>query len=320
MGKQKETREEKMSRIQEKLLSSTSEIFSSGKYAEYIRTMAKFPNYSINNCILIASQCPTATLVCGYKKWQTEFNRTVNKDEHGIMILAPTKRKAQVTELLFDENQHPILDETGKQKTEVVTKEYSSFQPVYVFDYQQTSGDPIPSLVTLLDAAVDGYESLKNVLEEISPVPITFEKIDGSANGYYSPGEQKIVVKQGLSELQSVKTMIHEIAHATFGHGSKDDKWDRKTKEVQAESVAYWVTSMLGLDTSEYSFGYIAGWSSNKEVTELKENLEIIKSTADKLSSEIETRLRALQKVQENTNLEEPPKEDLDLTPRKKCR
>ncbi len=315
MKAQKETREEKMSRIQEQLLTSTSEIFSSGKYEEYIQTMAKFPHYSINNCILIASQCPTATLVCGYKKWQSEFNRTVNKDEHGIMILAPTKRKAKVKELLFDENQHPILDENGNQKTEVVTKEYSSFQPVYVFDYQQTSGDPIPSLVTLLDSSVNGYESLRMILEEVSPVPISFEAIDGSANGFYSPREQRIVVKEGLSELQSVKTMIHEIAHATFGHGGKDDKWDRQTKEVQAESVAYWVTSMLGLDTSEYSFGYIAGWSSSKEVSELKENLEIIKNTADKLSSEIESRLRALQKVEETEKTE-----DVDLTPRKKGR
>ncbi len=315
MKAQKETREEKMSRIQELLLTSTSEIFSSGKYEEYIQTMAKFPHYSINNCILIASQCPTATLVCGYKKWQSEFNRTVNKDEHGIMILAPTKRKAKVKELLFDENQHPILDENGNQKTEVVTKEYSSFQPVYVFDYQQTSGDPIPSLVTLLDSSVNGYESLRMILEEVSPVPISFEAIDGSANGFYSPREQRIVVKEGLSELQSVKTMIHEIAHATFGHGGKDDKWDRQTKEVQAESVAYWVTSMLGLDTSEYSFGYIAGWSSSKEVSELKENLEIIKNTADKLSSEIECRLRALQKVEETEKTE-----DVDLTPRKKGR
>lgn len=301
MKTQSETREEKMSQIQEKLISSTTEIFSSGKYEEYIKTMAKFPQYSINNCILIASQCPTATLVCGYKKWQTEFNRTVNKNEHGIMILAPIKRKMKVKELLFDENQHPILDERGKQKTEEVMREYSSFHPVYVFDYQQTSGDPLPSLVSLLDQTVDGYDLLRKVLEEISPVPISFEKMDVSANGYYSPKEQRIVIKEGLSELQTVKTMIHEIAHATFGHGGKEDKWDKKTKEVQAESVAYWVTSMLGLDTSEYSFGYIAGWSSDKEVTELKENLEIIKSTADKLSDEIESRLRMVELVKDES-------------------
>ena len=148
----KETREEKMSKIQERLLSSTKEIFESEKYAEYIATMAKFPHYSINNCILIASQCPTASLVCGYKKWQTDFNRTVNKNEHGIMIIAPIKFKTDVEEPMFDENARPVLDENGRQKKEVVKREFQSFRPAYVFDLQQTSGDPIPTLATLLDA------------------------------------------------------------------------------------------------------------------------------------------------------------------------
>lgn len=311
MKKAKETREEKMSRIQEQLLTSTKEIFESEKYAEYISTMAKFPHYSINNCILIASQCPTASLVCGYKKWQTEFNRTVNKNEHGIMIIAPVKYKADVEEPVFDENARPVLDENGKQKKEVVKKEFQGFRPAYVFDLQQTSGEPIPTLATLLDASVDDFETLKEIVIKVSPVPVEFSKDTGSANGYYSPTEQKIVIKEGLPELQTIKTMIHECAHASLGHGGEEDKWDRETKEVQAESVAYWVASMLNLDTSDYSFGYIAGWSKDKEVSELKENLELIKTTADDISSKIEEELiRRKEEVQES-----------DVTPaRKKCR
>lgn len=287
----KETREEKMSKIQEKLLSSTKEIFESEKYAEYIATMAKFPHYSINNCILIASQCPTASLVCGYKKWQTDFNRTVNKNEHGIMIIAPIKFKTDVEEPMFDENARPVLDENGRQKKEVVKREFQSFRPAYVFDLQQTSGDPIPTLATLLDASVDDFEELKEIVMKVSPVPVEFSADTGGANGYYSATQKKIVIKEGLPELQTIKTMIHECAHARLGHGGEDDKWDRESKEVQAESVAYWVASMLNLDTSDYSFGYIAGWSKNKEVSELKENLELIKTTADEISSLIEEEL-----------------------------
>ena len=280
-----------MSKIQERLLSSTKEIFESEKYAEYIATMAKFPHYSINNCILIASQCPTASLVCGYKKWQTDFNRTVNKKEHGIMIIAPIKFKTDVEEPMFDENARPVLDENGRQKKEVVKREFQSFRPAYVFDIQQTSGDPIPTLATLLDASVDDFEELKEIVMKVSPVPVEFSADTGGANGYYSATQKKIVIKEGLPELQTIKTMIHECAHARLGHGGEDDKWDRESKEVQAESVAYWVASMLNLDTSDYSFGYIAGWSKNKEVSELKENLELIKTTADEISSLIEEEL-----------------------------
>lgn len=292
MKKERESREEKMDKIQEQLVQSVREIFESEKYAEYLSTMAKFPNYSINNCILIASQCPTASYVCGYKKWQTDFNRFVNKNEHGIMIIAPVKYKADVEELVYDNDKHPVIDVNGNQKKETVTREFKSFRPVYVFDLQQTSGDPLPTLATLLDEAVDDYEQLKDVLETISPVPVTYEPIPGGANGFFSPSEQRIVVKEDLPELQTIKTLIHEISHATLGHGGEEDKWDRKSKEVQAESVALWVTSMLNLDCSNYSLGYIAGWSSDKEVPELKENLELIKSTADQISSSIEAELQ----------------------------
>ena len=285
------SREEKMGAIQKKLEDGVKEIYSSEKYREYIRAMSKFPNYSINNCILIASQMPDASLVCGFKRWQKDFNRTVNKGERGIMILAPMKGKTEIEEEVFDENNKAVVDADGNQVTETVVREYQFFRPVYVFDVSQTAGDPVPTLATELDETVDSFEELKTVLETVSPVPISFEHIRGSANGYFSPNEKRIVIDDALPQLQMLKTMIHEIAHASLGHGSKEDKWDKQTKEVQAESVAYWVSQLLGFDTSEYSFGYISGWSRNKEVSELKENLDIIKKTADSISKNIEESL-----------------------------
>lgn len=317
MSRERVSREERMSQIQEKLEAGVREIFDSEKYKDYISTMAKFPHYSINNCILIVSQCPEASHVCGYKKWQTDFNRVVNRNEHGIMIIAPMTYKADVEEAVFDSENHPVLDSNGKQVTETVTREFQGFRPAYVFDVSQTSGDPLPTLATMLSGGVEDFEKMKDILIAISPVPISFEDITGGANGYFSPATQSIVVKEGMSELQTIKTMIHEIAHATLGHGGKDDKWDRETKEVQAESVAYWVTQMVGLDTSDYSFGYISGWSKDREVTELKENLDLIKTTADKISADLE---RELSKNVEQTEDLKPEEEQAEQTKRKKVR
>lgn len=317
MSRERVSREERMSQIQEKLEAGVREIFDSEKYKDYISTMAKFPHYSINNCILIVSQCPEASHVCGYKKWQTDFNRVVNRNEHGIMIIAPMTYKADVEEAVFDSENHPVLDSNGKQVTETVTREFQGFRPAYVFDVSQTSGDPLPTLATMLSGGVEDFENMKDILIAISPVPISFEKITGGANGYFSPATQSIVVKEGMSELQTIKTMIHEIAHATLGHGGKDDKWDRETKEVQAESVAYWVTQMVGLDTSDYSFGYISGWSKDREVTELKENLDLIKTTADKISADLE---RELSKSIEQTEDLKPGVEQAEQAKRKKVR
>ena len=317
MSRERVSREERMSQIQEKLEAGVREIFDSEKYKDYISTMAKFPHYSINNCILIVSQCPEASHVCGYKKWQTDFNRVVNRNEHGIMIIAPMTYKADVEEAVFDSENHPVLDSNGKQVTETVTREFQGFRPAYVFDVSQTSGDPLPTLATMLSGGVEDFENMKDILIAISPVPISFEKITGGANGYFSPATQSIVVKEGMSELQTIKTMIHEIAHATLGHGGKDDKWDRETKEVQAESVAYWVTQMVGLDSSDYSFGYISGWSKDREVTELKENLDLIKTTADKISADLE---RELSKSIEQTEDLKPGVEQAEQAKRKKVR
>ena len=317
LSKERISREEKMSQIQEKLEAGVREIFESGKYEDYIATMAKFPHYSINNCILIVSQCPEASHVCGYKKWQTDFNRVVNRNEHGIMIIAPITYKADVEEPVYDAQSHPVLDSSGKQVTETVTREFQGFRPAYVFDVSQTSGEPLPTLANMLQDGVEDFERLRDVLIAISPVPISFEVISGGANGYFSPASQCIVVNVGMSELQTIKTMIHEIAHATLGHGGKEDKWDRETKEVQAESVAYWVTQMLGLDTSYYSFGYISGWSKDREVTELKENLDLIKTTADKISADLE---RELSKSVEKEEFLEVEQKEVLQAKRKKVR
>ena len=323
MKKPKVSREEKMSLIQEKLETGVREIFESEKYQKYIRTMAKFPNYSINNCILIASQRPDASYVCGYKTWQTEFNRTVNRNESGIMIIAPVKYKADVEEPVYDENSHPVIGEDGKQKMEKVSKEFQGFRPAYVFDVEQTSGEPLPSLVHLLQGGVRDFEIIKEALIAISPVPVTFEAISSGANGFYSPSEKRIVVKDDLPELQTIKTLIHEIAHAELGHGSEGDKFDRKTKEVQAESVAFWVAAMIGddggLDTSDYSFGYISGWSKDKEVSELKESLDLIKETADRISSNLGSKLEELQKELQ-TEVKEEITESSSEVKRKKSR
>jgi len=172
-------------------------------------------------------------------------------------------------------------------------------------------------LANMLEAGVDDFETMRDVLIAISPVPISFEEIKGGANGYFSPAGQCIVVRNDMSQLQTIKTVIHEIAHATLGHGSKEDKWDRETKEVQAESVAYWVAQMLGLDTSEYSFGYISGWSKDREVTELKENLDLIKTTADKITADLE---RELSKMVEREEQLEAEQEELSQGPKKKIR
>ncbi len=317
MSKERVSREERMSQIQEKLEAGVREIFESGKYEDYIATMSKFPHYSINNCILIVSQCPEATHVCGYKKWQTDFNRVVNRNEHGIMIIAPITYKADVEEPVYDAESHPVVDANGKQVTETVTKEFQGFRPAYVFDVSQTSGEPLPTLANMLSGSVEDFEQMRDVLIAISPVPISFEEISGGANGYYSPASQCIVVKADMSQLQTIKTMIHEIAHATLGHGGKEDKWDRETKEVQAESVAFWVAQMMGLDTSDYSFGYISGWSKDREVTELKENLDLIKTTADKITSDLEKELS--KKVDKTESLEEVS-EEVAQNKRKKVR
>ena len=295
-----------MDSIMQSLESGVEELFTSNRYQEFLKTMAKFHNYSFNNTMLIAMQRPDATLVTSYKNWQS-MGRQVMKGEKGITIIAPAPYKKMKEKEVLDENQRPIMGTDGKPKTEQVEVTVPHFKAVTVFDIAQTSGEPIQTLAPeLLTAAVQDFDSFMQAIQKISPVPIRFDEIDGNANGYYHNADKEIVIKKGLSESQTLKTAIHETAHAKLHDKeimeSLGVEKDRLTKEVEAESVAYCVCSSFGLDTSDYSFPYIAGWSSSREMKELKASMDVIRKTAgemiDQLTEELEIILEEKQKTE----------------------
>lgn len=295
-----------MDSIMQSLKSGVEELFTSNRYQEFLKTMAKFHNYSFNNTMLIAMQRPDATLVTSYKNWQS-MGRQVMKGEKGITIIAPAPYKKMKEKEVLDENQRPIMGTDGKPKTEQVEVTVPHFKAVTVFDIAQTSGEPIQTLAPeLLTAAVQDFDSFMQAIQKISPVPIRFDEIDGSANGYYHNADKEIVIKKGLSESQTLKTAIHETAHAKLHDReimeSLGVEKDRLTKEVEAESVAYCVCSSFGLDTSDYSFPYIAGWSSSREMKEMKASMDVIRKTAgemiDQLTEELEIILEEKQKTE----------------------
>ena len=295
-----------MDSIMQSLESGVEELFTSNRYKEFLKTMAKFHNYSFNNTMLIAMQRPDATLVTSYKNWQS-MGRQVMKGEKGITIIAPAPYKKMKEKEVLDENQRPIMGTDGKPKTEQVEVTVPHFKAVTVFDIAQTSGEPIQTLAPeLLTAAVQDFDSFMQAIQKISPVPIRFDEIDGNANGYYHNADKEIVIKKGLSESQTLKTAIHETAHAKLHDKeimeSLGVEKDRLTKEVEAESVAYCVCSSFGLDTSDYSFPYIAGWSSSREMKEMKTSMDVIRKTAgemiDQLTEELEIILEEKQKTE----------------------
>ena len=295
-----------MDSIMQSLESGVEELFTSNRYQEFLKTMAKFHNYSFNNTMLIAMQRPDATLVTSYKNWQS-MGRQVMKGEKGITIIAPAPYKKMKEKEVLDENQRPIMGTDGKPKTEQVEVTVPHFKAVTVFDIAQTSGEPIQTLAPeLLTAAVQDFDSFMQAIQKISPVPIRFDEIDGNANGYYHNADKEIVIKKGLSESQTLKTAIHETAHAKLHDKeimeSLGVEKDRLTKEVEAESVAYCVCSSFGLDTSDYSFPYIAGWSSSREMKEMKASMDVIRKTAgemiDQLTEELEIILEEKQKTE----------------------
>lgn len=284
--------------ITEKLERGVYELFESGKYKAYLSSMSKFHNYSLNNTILISMQKPDATLVAGYQAWKKNHGRQVKRGEKGIKIIAPAPYKVKAERDVIDPNtQKAVLDADGKPKKETVEIERPSFRVATVFDVSQTEGKEIPTLgVEELTGSVDGYGKFLTALEQTSPVPVSFEDITGGAKGYFHTAENRIAIQEGMSEIQTVKTLIHEMAHATLHAGKDREKFDTRTKEVQAESVAYTVCQHYGIETSDYSFGYIAGWSNGKETAELKASLETIRSTSSDLISQIEGHLLDLQK------------------------
>lgn len=285
------TREERLQEITDKLEKGIGELFQSGRYAEYLAVMAKFHNYSYGNILLIMAQCPGASQVAGYNDWKRKFGRQVKRFAKGIKILAPCPYKQRLETTKVDPaTQKPIIGADGQPETVVREVRKTYYKTVTVFDVQQTTGKPLPELASELNGEVAGYEKLLAKLVSISPMPVEFSELSGSTKGYCSYLEQRIVVKEGMSQTQTLKTLVHEICHAKCHSpealAAADGK-SRQTREVEAESVAYVVCQNLGIDTSDYSFGYIAGWSANKELPELKASLAFIRSQAAEIIDSI---------------------------------
>ena len=302
---------ERMKEITDRLETGIQELFESERYKAYLTTMSKFHSYSFNNTLLIAMQ--GGQLVAGYNKWRDDFHRNVKKGEKAIKILAPAPFKAKKEVQKLDAQGRPVMGKDGKPVTEVQEIQVPAFKIVSVFDVSQTEGEPLPSIgVEELTGSVERYGEFFKALEQTSPVPIGFEDIPGGSHGYYHLTEKRIAIQEGMSELQTLKTAIHEIAHSKL-HAidpeapaiEQADRPDSRTREVQAESVAYAVCQHYGLDTSDYSFGYVAGWSSGKDLKELKASLETIRATAHELITTIDGHLAQLQKERQ-TQQEQP--------------
>ena len=321
---------DKLKEITDRLEQGIMELFDSDRYKEYLRVMSKFHNYSFNNTLLIAMQKPDASLVAGFQSWKNNFKRNVVKGEKGIKILAPSPFKIkQEMEKIDPATQKPVIGADGKPVKEEKEITIPAFKVVSVFDISQTEGKELPDIaVDMLTGDVECFKDVFAALEKTSPVPIGFEKIEGNSHGYYHLEEKRIAIDEGMSELQTIKTAIHEIAHAKLHdidpNAPKEEQAgrpDRRTREVQAESVAYAVCQHYGLDTSDYSFGYVAGWSSGRELDELKSSLETIRSTAAEIINSIDEHLQEIQKerdkeqAQKGTTIEaaEPDKDTFSI-------
>ena len=313
---------EKLKEITDRLEQGITELFESERYREYLRVMSKFHNYSFNNTLLIAMQKPDASLVAGFSAWKNNFGRNVMKGQKGIKIIAPSPYKVkQEMKKIDPHTQQPIIGKDGKPVTEEKQITIPAYKVVSVFDVSQTEGKELPDIaVDELTGDVERYRDFFAALEKTSPVPIGFEQIPGSSHGYYHLEDKRIAIQEGMSELQTLKTAIHEIAHAKLHdidlnapENEQQPRVDRRTREVEAESVAYTVCQHYGLDTSDYSFGYVAGWSSGRELSELKSSLETIRSAAAEIINSIDETLAELSKAQDKEQTagqEQPDKEE----------
>ena len=313
---------EKLKEITDRLEQGITELFESERYREYLRVMSKFHNYSINNTLLIAMQKPDASLVAGFSACKNNFGRNVMKGQKGIKIIAPSPYKVkQEMKKIDPHTQQPIIGKDGKPVTEEKEITIPAYKVVSVFDVSQTEGKELPDIaVDELTGDVERYRDFFAALEKTSPVPIGFEQIPGSSHGYYHLEDKRIAIQEGMSELQTLKTAIHEIAHAKLHdidlnapENEQQPRVDRRTREVEAESVAYTVCQHYGLDTSDYSFGYVAGWSSGRELSELKSSLETIRSAAAEIINSIDETLAELSKAQDmeqTAGQEQPDKEE----------
>ena len=313
---------EKLKEITDRLEQGITELFDSERYKEYLRVMSKFHNYSFNNTLLIAMQKPDASLIAGFSAWKNNFGRNVMKGQKGIKILAPSPFKIKKElEKIDPQTGKAFIGKDGKPVTEEKEITIPAYKVVSVFDVSQTEGKELPDIaVDELTGDVDRYKDFFAALEKTSPVPIAFENIEGGSHGYYHLEDKRIAINEGMSELQTLKTAIHEIAHAKLHdidlNAPKDEQQphiDRRTREVEAESVAYTVCQHYGLDTSDYSFGYVAGWSSGRELSELKSSLETIRSAAAEIINSIDENLAELQKAQDKEQTagqEQPTREE----------
>ena len=313
---------EKLKEITDRLEQGITELFDSERYREYLRVMSKFHNYSFNNTLLIAMQKPDASLVAGFSAWKNNFGRNVIKGQKGIKIIAPSPYKVkQEMKKIDPHTQQPIIGKDGKPVTEEKEITIPAYKVVSVFDVSQTEGRELPDIaVNELTGDVERYRDFFAALEKTSPVPIGFEQIPGSSHGYYHLEDKRIAIDEGMSEIQTLKTAIHEIAHAKLHdidlnapENEQQPRIDRRTREVEAESVAYTVCQHYGLDTSDYSFGYVAGWSSGRELSELKSSLETIRSAAAEIINSIDETLAELSKAQDKEQTagqEQPDKEE----------
>ena len=288
-------RKQQMKEITERLEQGVKDIFTSEMYTTYLRTMAKFHNYSFNNTLLIAMQRPDATLVAGFNAWKNKFNRYVKKGEKGIQIIAPAPiKEVEEREKIDKDTGLAVLNENGEPEMERVEYVVPRFRVTTVFDVSQTDGEPIPSLeVNELTASVKDYALLTAAIEQVSPVPMRFDEIEGDAKGYYSDADKEICIQVGMGESQTIKTMIHKVAHAMLHNSDfmkrNGEEKDQLTKETEAESIAFTVCSALGIDTSDYSFPYVASWASGKELKELKDSMDTIRLTAADFLEKLET-------------------------------
>lgn len=296
-----QSQSQQIKEITDKLLQGIEDLFESDNYKNYLKTMSRFTSYSLNNTLLIAMQKPDATLVASYGTWKKNFNRQVVKGSKSIKIICPCPYKKKVETEITDADGKIILGKDGKPITEETEKNYLSFKIANVFDISCTEGEPLPEIAHKLDGTVDNYNDFMDALKQFSTLPIEIKKIDGSANGYYHLIDKSISISSNLSQVMSMKTLIHEICHSKLHDqdtGSDKDA-DKQTKEVQAESVAFTVCQYYGIDTSDYSFGYVAGWSSGKDLKELKTSLETIRQTSQTIINGIDQKLDAIRQAKQ---------------------
>ena len=310
-----EARKAEMEEITSKLEKGVKDIFDGANYQQYLNFCAKLPRYSVNNQILIMMQKPDATMCQSFTNWK-EVNRHVRKGEKGIRILAPAPYKMQKEQEKVDASGKTVLDKDGEPVKETVEVTINAIKPVSTFDVSQTEGEPIPSPgVDELTGSVEGYETLLAAIKEVVPVPISFEQIDSGAKGFYHLEENRIVVQEGMSEAQTVKTLLHEASHQALhskeAMDSAGEKKSKNQKETEAESVAYVVCQHYGIDTSDYSFPYVATWSADKEVPELKASLDTIRRTASELIVKIDEKVQTLTTVKEMDQFMEAHGEEL---------